>query len=151
MKPNIVLVVVDQMRSDCMGIVGNPIIETPYLDTLASQGGFHNVLLHDGYLHSYRSMSAGKSILPLLREQSHPWREYLHGEHTCNDLSNHWIATKNDKYVWSSRTGREQYFDLDNYPNELHNLISQESCRKRIECLRSLLSEAHGDLMSKYK
>ena len=82
----------------------------------------------------------GQSLLPLLRGQSHPWREYLHGEHICDDLSNHWIATENDKYVWFSRTGREQYFDLDSDPDELHNLAGQESRSKRIAYLRSLLA-----------
>lgn len=35
MKPNIVLIMVDQMRGDCMGVAGHPIVETPYLDTMA--------------------------------------------------------------------------------------------------------------------
>lgn len=129
MKPNILLIVVDQMRGDCMGASGHPVVETPYLDSMATEGvtftnaysavptciaaraslltglsqkkhgrvgykdgvtwnyehyiagefsdegyhtqcvgkmhvhpsralcGFHNVILHDGYLHTYRSHS----------------------------------------------------------------------------------------------
>ena len=125
-RPNLVLIMTDQMRGDCMGIAGHPDVKTPYLDSLADHGtlfenaysacptcvparaslhtglsqehtgrvgyqdrvdwnytctmagelakagyytqcvgkmhvhplrnylGFHNVVLHDGYLHEYR-------------------------------------------------------------------------------------------------
>ena len=36
-RPNIVVIVTDQQRSDCIGYA-NPVLETPYLDDLASQG-----------------------------------------------------------------------------------------------------------------
>lgn len=37
-KPNIILIMVDQMRYDCLGANGNPIISTPNLDMMAKQG-----------------------------------------------------------------------------------------------------------------
>ncbi len=37
-KPNILLIMTDQMRGDCMGIAGHPDVKTPYLDSLASWG-----------------------------------------------------------------------------------------------------------------
>ena len=37
-QPNILLIMTDQMRGDCLGIAGHPDVKTPYLDTLASQG-----------------------------------------------------------------------------------------------------------------
>lgn len=37
-KPNIVLMVVDQMRFDALGANGNPVISTPNLDMMAQQG-----------------------------------------------------------------------------------------------------------------
>lgn len=126
-RPNIILLMADQMRADCLGIEGHPDVKTPFLDSLAADGvryanaysacptcvparatlytgmdqrgtgrvgyedripwdyphtlagelskagyytqcvgkmhvhplrnnlGFHNVRLHDGYLHAYRS------------------------------------------------------------------------------------------------
>lgn len=126
-QPNIVLIMTDQLRGDCLGIAGHPDVKTPYLDSLAAKGvrfdraysscpsciaaraalhtglgqrshgrlgyqddnawnypttlagelskagyytqcvgkmhvhplrnlmGFHNIELHDGYLHAYRS------------------------------------------------------------------------------------------------
>ncbi len=37
-RPNIVLIMTDEMRGDCMGFAGHPDIQTPYLDTLFSHG-----------------------------------------------------------------------------------------------------------------
>ena len=39
-RPNIVLIVADQFRGDCLGIAGHPDVKTPYLDTLASRGAY---------------------------------------------------------------------------------------------------------------
>ncbi len=72
-------------------------------------------------------------------------REYLHGEHTYGDLSNHWIVTKTDKYVWFSKTGREQYFDLEKDENETHNAIHDACCLDRINKLRAFLIESLKD------
>lgn len=38
MRPNLILVCVDQMRADALGIAGNPHIDTPYLDRFARRG-----------------------------------------------------------------------------------------------------------------
>ena len=39
-QPNILLIMTDQMRGDCLGIAGHPDVKTPYLDQLASQGAW---------------------------------------------------------------------------------------------------------------
>ena len=43
-------------------------------------------------------------------------RTWLHGEHTLGELSSQFILTKEDKYIWYSQTGEEQYFDLKTDP-----------------------------------
>lgn len=40
-RPNIVLIMTDEMRGDCMGVAGHPDVKTPYLDTLAEQGIYY--------------------------------------------------------------------------------------------------------------
>lgn len=40
-RPNVVLIMTDEMRGDCMGVAGHPDVETPYLDTLAEQGVYY--------------------------------------------------------------------------------------------------------------
>jgi len=37
-RPNIVLIMTDQQRGDCLGVAGNPVLKTPNLDRLASEG-----------------------------------------------------------------------------------------------------------------
>ncbi len=37
-RPNILFIFPDQWRGDCLGSLGHPVVETPYLDELASQG-----------------------------------------------------------------------------------------------------------------
>jgi len=37
-RPNLLLIMTDQHRGDCLGCDGNPVIETPYLDEVAANG-----------------------------------------------------------------------------------------------------------------
>lgn len=37
-RPNIILLMADQMRGDCMGVAGHPDVQTPFLDSLAADG-----------------------------------------------------------------------------------------------------------------
>ena len=39
-QPNIVLILCDQLRGDCLGYAGHPDVKTPFLDTLATEGTF---------------------------------------------------------------------------------------------------------------
>ena len=36
--PNIILLMADQMRGDCLGIAGHPDVKTPFLDALTAEG-----------------------------------------------------------------------------------------------------------------
>ena len=46
-RPNIILLMADQMRGDCLGIAGHPDVKTPYLDALAAEGsGYAEILAH---------------------------------------------------------------------------------------------------------
>lgn len=40
MKPNILFLMTDQMRGDCMGVAGHETVKTPYLDSLAVTGDY---------------------------------------------------------------------------------------------------------------
>ena len=40
-SPNIILIVTDEMRGDCMGIAGHPDVKTPYIDSLANEGIYY--------------------------------------------------------------------------------------------------------------
>ncbi|HPU40582.1 MAG TPA: sulfatase-like hydrolase/transferase, partial [Microthrixaceae bacterium] len=38
MRPNVLLVTLDQFRADCLGVAGHPLVLTPNLDRLAADG-----------------------------------------------------------------------------------------------------------------
>ena len=64
-QPNIVLIMTDQLRGDCLGYAGHPDVKTPYLDTLASTGV--------SFSHAYSacpSCIAARAALHTGREQS---------------------------------------------------------------------------------
>ena len=81
-KPNIILLMTDQLRGDTLGYAGHPDVKTPYLDTLASRG-----VVFDRACSSCPSCIAARAALHTGMEQSHhgrvgyednvPWR-YRH-------------------------------------------------------------------------
>ncbi len=67
MKPNIVLMMVDQMRGDCLGVNGNEFIETPNLDMMATEGyNFENA-----YTAVPSCIASRTSILTGMSQKSH--------------------------------------------------------------------------------
>lgn len=84
----------------------------------------------------------GKSLMPMVKNEQKHIREWLHGEHSQGQLSNHWIVTAKDKYIWYSQSGQEQYFDLEKDPRECHNLIMCAEKQERILYLRQKLIES---------
>lgn len=81
----------------------------------------------------------GLSLKDLIEERDFTWREYIHGEHSFGEDSNHYIVTKKDKFLWFSQSGEEQYFDLEKDPKELTNRINSEEYKERIDYLRKIL------------
>ena len=86
----------------------------------------------------------GISLMPHISGKEKT-REYLHGEHSAagfsesgEDFSNHYIVTENEKYIWFSQSGREQYFDLANDPREEHDAIKTADSN-RVQRLRAML------------
>jgi arylsulfatase A-like enzyme len=84
----------------------------------------------------------GQSFFPSLFGEAGFDREYLHGEHSGGEISNHFIVTRTDKYIWYSQTGEEHYFRLDQDPGELHDFIHDPGCKDRISYLKGCLIEA---------
>ena len=38
MRPNVLLITLDQFRGDSLGCAGHPLVQTPHLDALAGEG-----------------------------------------------------------------------------------------------------------------
>ncbi len=66
-QPNIVLVICDQWRGDCLGISGHPVVETPHLDGIARNG----VNFTSAYSAVPSCIAARAGLLTGLRPQSH--------------------------------------------------------------------------------
>ena len=88
----------------------------------------------------------GKSLLPFVRGQSvNGWRQHVHGEHPYAPLSGgaaqsiHYVTDGHEKYVWFSGDGHEQLFDIDQDPQEIHDLAAGGSHAKRVEHWRQVL------------
>lgn len=81
----------------------------------------------------------GKSLLGAVQGKS--WRSALIGQHEFGAMSNHYIVSSHDKYLYFDRDGREQYFDLDRDPDETHNAVSDAAYRERVETLRAQLKQ----------
>ena len=77
-KPNVLLVHVDQHRFDCLGVCGNPDVQTPNIDSLAADGvRFDNSfcpypvctpsrysLISGQYVHEHRGFSNHCTLAP---------------------------------------------------------------------------------------
>ncbi|MFH1744425.1 MAG: arylsulfatase [bacterium] len=72
----------------------------------------------------------GMSMLDLIRGKTDSWREVLDLEHgTCYWKENAWVALTDGryKYIYFTITGRQQLFDLNSDPHELHDLAEENN------------------------
>lgn len=90
----------------------------------------------------------GRSVMPLVRGESSDWREYIHGE--CADVPTlnsgmQYMTDGRRKYIWFPGLGREQYFDLESDPCELHDLTGRSEYAAEIAVWRGrLVNELAG-------
>lgn len=90
----------------------------------------------------------GRSILPLMRGEEAGWRDVLHGEHSpcyARDDGMQFLTDGHSKYVWYSQTGQEQLFNLDEDPNELHDIAREPDAEARVAPWRRRLVEILKD------
>jgi len=87
----------------------------------------------------------GESVLKAVRGE--PWREFFHGEHSpCYDPSEamQFLTDGKEKYIWFPITGNEQFFDLVNDREELHDLAKKPQCAEKVALWRQRLIELLG-------
>lgn len=82
-RPNILLIVDDQHRGDCLGIAGHPDVKTPYLDSLAAGG----VLFENAYSACPTCIPARAALMTGMSQENHKRVGYRDGvawdyEHT---------------------------------------------------------------------
>ena len=58
-RPNILLIITDQQRGDCLGIDGHPVLQTPNMDWIGASGTF----FRRGYAEAPSCIPARRSIM----------------------------------------------------------------------------------------
>jgi len=84
----------------------------------------------------------GSSLLLAMEEQQTNWRSYIHGEHcTCYSMEQEmqYVTDGRRKLIWLPRIGHEQFFDLEQDPNELNDLIKDSKRQDEIQTWRNYL------------
>ncbi len=110
-KPNILILMPDQHRADCLSCAGHPVVRTPNLDRLADEG----MRFHTAYTTSPVCMPARSSFLSGLYCHNHgQWENvghlppsadtYLHrvrevGYHTCHVGKSHLHSHRADHHL----------------------------------------------------
>jgi len=87
----------------------------------------------------------GKSVLKAIRGER--WRSYLHGEHSpcyCIEEAMQFLTNGKEKYISFPYSGKEQYFDLVDDREELHDLSQDPRYAKRVKMLRDRLIRILG-------
>ncbi len=90
----------------------------------------------------------GKSLMPLLRGEDTNWRDYVHGE--CADVPTEntgmqYLTDGKKKFIYHPGPGREYFFDLENDPDEMHDLSADPAYAKEIDVWRKrLIKELEG-------
>ena len=87
----------------------------------------------------------GKSFKECLYDSNYSLRYYIHGEHSFGEYSNHFIVTKEWKYIWYPIKDEEQLFNLQRDPNELVDESNNPEFTEIMNELRNLLIEELKD------
>ncbi len=86
----------------------------------------------------------GKSLLNLIRGNTAGWRMQLDMEHsTCYWKENQWTGLMDQKfkYLYFAPDGSQQLFDLENDPNELHDLSADPDHADTLKSWRQKMVE----------
>ena len=120
-RPNILLLMADQFRVDCMGAYGNPHIHTPNLDRIANDG----IRFQSAYSTTPTCTPARSALLTGMG----PWRNGLLGY--ANMATKPYPVEKAKAMAqagyYTTSIGKNHYFPIRN-PHGYHHLIGDEHC-----------------------
>ena len=84
----------------------------------------------------------GHSLLPLICGEDMQWRDHIHGECAKIPTLNsgmQYLTDGKSKYIWYPGLGQEQYFNLENDPNEMNDLTNNPDYVDELDKYRSIL------------
>jgi arylsulfatase A-like enzyme len=91
------------------------------------------------------STVTGQSVFKAIRGER--WRPFFHGEHSpcyCMEEAMHYLTDAKEKYIYFPYSGEEQFFDLSNDRQELHDLSNDQASGKRVKVWRDRLIRLLG-------
>lgn len=75
-RPNLVLILTDHWRGDCLGRLGHPVVETPHLDSLSSKG----VTFTNAFTPCPSCIAARRSLMTGMTPNTHGMLGYQDGQ-----------------------------------------------------------------------
>jgi arylsulfatase len=120
-KPNILMIMADQLRMDCVGAYGNKVIKTPHLDRIAREG----IRFQNAYTCTPSCTPARTALMTGLG----PWRHGMLG--FSNIATNPYPVEKASAMAvagyYTTSIGKNHYYPISN-AHGYHHLISDEHC-----------------------
>ena len=90
----------------------------------------------------------GESLVPLMKDESSAWRDFVHGE--CCDVPSsnsgmQYVTDGKRKFAWFPGKDEELFFDLEEDPQEVHNLSNDPDRAIEVATWRGHLIAQLGD------
>ncbi len=137
-KPNLLLLMTDQQRGDCLGVAGHPAIKTPNMDRLAKEG----VRFRNGYSCVPSCTPARSALLTGLG----PWRNGMLGYGRVGEGYEYEMPqTLRDAGYYTTGIGK-MHWHPQRHTHGFHRTILDESGREQTVDFRS---DYHSWLFSK--
>ncbi len=109
-SPNVLFITVDQMRGDCLSLLGHPNARTPSLDRMAREG----VLFRNGFASGPVCVPSRKSCFSGLHPHEHGSMTNNQGEKlNWNDSMLEYFATRGYKTAWVGKNHTYDYEAID--------------------------------------
>ena len=122
-RPNLLLITTDQQRGDCLSCDGHPVVETPYLDALASRGA--------RFCHAYSAVPSCIPARSILLTGMDQWRlgqlGYVGGK---NREFPHTLPGELARAGYHTQGVGKMHFYPQRKLHGFHNLVLDESSRQ---------------------
>jgi choline-sulfatase len=94
----------------------------------------------------------GDSLLPVLDDAKHPWKDYAVGEYYAHNISSGFVMLRQGKYKYVYHTrptpnypNQRELYDLEQDPDEFVNLVSLPEHQGRLSRMHTLLVKEVGE------
>ncbi|MDE1177906.1 MAG: arylsulfatase [Edaphobacter sp.] len=120
-KTNIVMIMADQLRQDCVGVYGNRVIRTPHLDRLGNEG----IIFEQAYSSTPSCTPARSALMTGMS----PWKHGMLGY--SNIATNPYPVEKaralSEAGYFTMAVGKNHYYPITN-PHGYNHMVTDEHC-----------------------